>query len=131
MIKNIWSITFQVSDLRKATDFYENVLGLERKYSYSSYAGFQCGNVEIGLIPKRDENAKPKSSTSVQFLVDDVDRTWSQLRAKGIEFTKELHDEPWGGREASFEDLDGNIIEIVEINWKKYFETSAKGAKDK
>jgi len=59
--------------LKKATQFYEKVFGLEKKYEYSSYVGFECGGVEIGLIPRLKEGERVASiSPSVEFLVDDV-----------------------------------------------------------
>jgi catechol 2,3-dioxygenase-like lactoylglutathione lyase family enzyme len=132
MIKTVWSITFYVSDLKRAAKFYEETLGLEKKYEYSSYAGFDCGGVEIGLIPKPEERQKASaSSPSVEFLVDDVEEAYNMLKKKGVEFTKELHEETWGGRQATFADPDGNILEITQINWEKYFSVSAQGAKKK
>jgi len=49
MIKRIWDITLTVSDLKNAIDFYENILGLTKKYEFADYAGFDCGGIEIGL----------------------------------------------------------------------------------
>ena len=130
MIKTVWSITFYVSDLKRAAKFYEGILGLEKKYEYSSYAGFECGGVEIGLIPKPDRERKSSLlSPSVEFLVDNVGAVYSELKRKRMKVIEELHDEPWGGREAAFADPDGNILEIVQIDWEKYFSISAKGAK--
>jgi uncharacterized glyoxalase superfamily protein PhnB len=57
-----------------------------------------------------------------------VKSTYGRLKKKGVVFTKELHEEPWGGKEAAFLDPDGNVLEIVQINWKKYFDVSASGA---
>jgi catechol 2,3-dioxygenase-like lactoylglutathione lyase family enzyme len=128
MIKTVWSITFYVSDLKKATRFYETTLGLEKKYEFASYVGFECGGVEIGLIPKPKEQSSDSSSPTVGFLVDDVDRACADLKGKGVKFINELHDETWGGRQASFKDPDGNILEVTQIDWKRYFEVSAKGA---
>lgn len=128
MIKTVWSITFYVSDLKKATRFYETTLGLEKKYEFASYVGFECGGVEIGLIPKPKEQSSDSSSPTVEFLVDDVDRACADLKGKGVKFINELHDETWGGRQASFKDPDGNILEVTQIDWKRYFEVSAKGA---
>ena len=129
MIKTIWCITFYVSDLRKAKKFYEEILGLEKKYEYSSYVGFECGGVEIGLIPKPEgEQKASQTSPSVEFLVDNVDKVYKELKSKGVKFIKELHDEPWGGRQATFTDPDDHILEIAQINWEKYFSVSAKGA---
>jgi metallothiol transferase len=130
MIKTVWCITFYVSDLRKATKFYEETLGLEKKYEYSSYVGFECGGVEVGLIPKLEEGQKVSPlSPAVEFLVNDVEKMYNELKKKGVKFVKELHEEPWGGRQATFTDPDGNILEIAQINWKKYFDVSAEGAR--
>ena len=121
MIKTVWCITFYVSDLRKAKKFYEEILGLEKKYEYSSYVGFECGGVEIGLIPKpQGEQKASQTSPSVEFLVDNVDKVYEKLKIKGVKFIKELHDEPWGGKQATFTDPDGHILEIAQISWKKY-----------
>jgi metallothiol transferase len=129
MIKTVWCITFYVSDLRKAKKFYEEILCLEKKYEYSSYVGFECGGVEIGLIPRPQEEQKAsQTSPSIEFLVDNVDKVYKDLKSKGVKFIKELHDEPWGGRQATFTDPDGHILEIAQINWEKYFSVSAKGA---
>jgi catechol 2,3-dioxygenase-like lactoylglutathione lyase family enzyme len=113
-----------------AKEFYEKILGLEKKYEYSSYIGFECGGIEIGLIPKLEKGQKVSSTTpSVEFLVDNVEEIYKTLKRKGVKFIKDLHDEPWGGRQASFTDPDGNILEIVQINWEKYFSVAAEGAK--
>jgi catechol 2,3-dioxygenase-like lactoylglutathione lyase family enzyme len=132
MIRTVWSITLHVSDMKRAVKFYEETLGLEKKYEFSSYAGFECGGVEIGLIPTSGERQETSlTSPSVEFLVDDVDKFCDRLSRAGVRFIKGLHDEPWGGRQATFADPDGNILEIAQIDWKKYFDVSAKGAKGK
>jgi len=115
-----------VSDLKKAVAFYEKTLGLNKKYEYSSYAGFDCGGVEIGLRPKEKVKSEEDAS-SIQFMVDNVDETYRTLKAKGVRFVKEPHDEIWGARQATFVDLDGNTLEITQINWEKYFNVATKG----
>jgi uncharacterized glyoxalase superfamily protein PhnB len=94
--------------------------------------GFECGGVEIGLIPKlkKGERVAP-NSPSIEFLVEDVEKFYTELKNKGVTFIKELHEEPWGGRQATFTDPDGNTLEIVQINWEKYFNVSAEGAATK
>ncbi|MEM3695243.1 MAG: VOC family protein [Candidatus Bathyarchaeia archaeon] len=130
MIKTVWCVTFYVSDLKTTKEFYEKILGLEKKYEYSSYVGFECGGIEIGLIPKLEKGQKVgPSSPSVEFLVDNVEEVYETLKQRGVKFIKELHEEPWGGKQASFTDPDGNILEIVQMNWEKYFSVAAEGAK--
>ena len=60
-----------------------------------------------------------------------MEKFYSELKSRNVKFVKELHDEPWGGRQATFTDPDGNILEIVQIDWEKYFNVSAKGAQRK
>jgi len=127
LIKTIWSVTLSVSNLERSKKFYEEILGLDKKYEYSSYVGFECGGVEIGLIPK-DSVEIGRDAASIEFLVDDVDEEYQKLKNKGVKFTAKPHDEPWGGRQASFHDPDGNLLEITEIKWKKYFKVSSEGA---
>ena len=117
MIKTVWSVTLYVSDLERAKKFYEETLGLEKKYEYSSYIGFECGGVEIGLNPKLEKGQRASPlSPPVNFLVEDVEKLYNELKRKGVKFTKELHEEPWGGKQAPFTDPDGNTLEILQIN---------------
>lgn len=132
MIKTVWSITLHDSDMKRAVKFYEETSGLEKKYEFSSYAGFECGGAEIGLIPVSGETRRTSLMLqSVEFLVDDVDKFCDRLSRAGVEFFEGLHDEPCGGRQASFADPDGNMLEIARIDLKRYFSVSAKGAKGK
>jgi len=128
VIKTVWGITFYVSDLKKAARFYEETLGLEKKYEFSSYVGFECGGVEIGLISNPKGKAQHEPSATVELLVSSVDEVYEELKTKGVRFSKEVHEETWGGKQAAIEDPDGNILEITQIDWQRYFEVSAKGA---
>jgi catechol 2,3-dioxygenase-like lactoylglutathione lyase family enzyme len=130
LIKTVWSITFYVSDLETAKSFYEETLGLQKKYEYASYVGFECSGTEIGLIPKLEEGEMiTKDSPTVSFLVDNVEESCERLLERGIEFHEDLHEEPWGGKAASFRDPDGNMLEILQVNWGKYYKVSAEGAR--
>ena len=125
MIKRIWDVTFTVSDLRRAIRFYEEVLGLQKKYEFKDYAGFDCGGVEIGLKTWGGLEKPRKGEPCVNFLVEDVDEVYKTLRQRGVNFLKEHGDTPWGGRIALFTDPDGNLLQITQIDWKRYFAACA------
>ena len=125
MIKRIWDVTFTVSDLGRAIWFYEEVLGLQKKYEFQDYAGFDCGGVEIGLKTWGGLEKPRKGEPCVNFLVEDVDEAYKTLRQRGVTFLKEPDDTPWGGRIALFTDPDGNLLQITQIDWKRYFAACA------
>jgi catechol 2,3-dioxygenase-like lactoylglutathione lyase family enzyme len=120
----VWDVTFAVTDLEQAVDFYENVLGLQKKYQFSTYAGFDCGGVEIGLVPGRTTKAQ-EDMPCVDFLVRDVDEAYRTLCERGVRFLKKPHDTLWGSRIALFTDPDGNVLQLVQIDWPKYFAVCA------
>jgi predicted enzyme related to lactoylglutathione lyase len=124
MFLRVWDVTFTVSDLERAVDFYGRVLELPKKYQFSSYAGFDCGGVEIGLIPG-DVAEDAEGAPLVDFLVQDVDEIYRVLVGKGVPFLKEPHDTVWGGRIALFADPDGNRLQLVQIDWSEYFAVCA------
>ena len=108
MIKKIQHITFPVSDLKRAVDFYESVLGLKKTGEWGNYAIFDVGGVELAL--------EPKGKFYIFLLVNDVDEAYKVFKEKGVNFVSEPKDQYWGGRTAEFVDLDGNkfIIESLK-----------------
>lgn len=104
MIEKVYHITFPVSDLKKATSFYENILELKKTGEWSNYATFEVGEVQFGL--------EPSKRFEIFLLVDDVDKAYRDLKAKGVKFTTEPKDQHWGARAATFMDPDGNKFTI-------------------
>jgi catechol 2,3-dioxygenase-like lactoylglutathione lyase family enzyme len=125
LIRRMWNITLTVSDIKKAVDFYENTLGLMKKYEYSDYAGFDCGGLEIGLKTWGKLEQPRKGEPLLEFLVDNVDESYAMLKERGVKFILTPRDTQWGGRIAMFTDLDGNSLELVQIRWDKYFTAAA------
>jgi len=111
VIERINNITFPVKDLKRAVNFYENVLGLKKTDEWPNYATFDVGGVEIGLDPD------PKAELQIFIRVDDVDKAYSNFKEKGAKFLTEPKDQYWGGRTAVFADPDGN--KFILVSFKK------------
>ena len=114
-----------VRDLKKAIDFYERVLGLQKKYEFKDYAGFDCGGIEIGLKTWGEMEKPRKGEPCINFLVEDIDDAYRNLRKEDIKIIEEPKETLWGSRVLLFEDPDGNLLQMTEINWEKYFKACA------
>ena len=60
------------------------------------------------VLHKRPEHA-PGAEPLVSFVADDVQGTYDELRARGVEFTQPPKKERWG-EFAVFKDSEGNLI---------------------
>lgn len=125
MITHIWSITLTVSDLDRAVHFYEEQLGLTKKYQFSDYAGLACGGVEVGLKTWGTLDPPREGEPSIEFSVPDLDAAYQDLAAKGVKFIKAPEDVTWGARRALLQDPDGHTLQLTQIDWSRYFEVCA------
>lgn len=107
LIEKIENLTLKVSDLKRAIDFYGNILGLKKRDEWSNYATFNIGEMMLGLDPD------PKGEFDIFMRVASVDDAHRILKEKGVQFLTEPKDQYWGGRTAKFTDPDGNKFILV------------------
>lgn len=108
------NITFHVSDFQQAVSFYENILGLQKKSYWPTYATFDLCGMMLGLEPGGEIGAK-KGAPDIYLQVDNVDKVYRELKDKGVRFLTDSKDQSWGARTAKFADPDGNIFILVQL----------------
>jgi len=108
------NITFHVLDFQRAVSFYENVLGLQKKSYWPTYAIFDLCGVMLGLELGGERGVK-KGVPDILLQVDNVDDVYRELKSKGVKFITEPTDESWGGRTTKFLDPDENVFTLVQI----------------
>lgn len=118
MITRTKLISVWVSDQDKAYDFYVNKLGFKVDTDQSMPNGFRW----LEVVPPGAEThlalAKPGPGqkdaiggfSGISFDADDLQATYDDLVAKGVQFTEPLAKQPWGGMMAQFADPDGNVF---------------------
>ena len=107
-----------VSDLNKANRFYCEILGFAIKAEAENRLEFAHDGVDF-IAYKCEKNSAAgdygnEARSVFVFEVESVERTCTDLRAKGVSF---LHDEPAENefsRYAAFCDPFGNVHEIFE-----------------
>lgn len=103
-----------VADMKRARAFYEGVLGLKMTESFGDgWTEYDLPEGGCLAITTMAEGVKPSanSGSSVAFEVDDVDRTFSELKAKGAKVLLDLFDSPVC-RMGVILDSEGNAIAI-------------------
>jgi catechol 2,3-dioxygenase-like lactoylglutathione lyase family enzyme len=113
--------TVAVKDLKAAKKFYGDTLGLKlTPVPEPEVLNYKSGNSTV--LVYKSQFAGSNKATSVTWIVDDVESTVKELKAKGVSF--EHYDFPGMTRKgdvhiagkskaAWFKDPDGNILAIV------------------
>src|SRR4051794_11351767 len=95
-----------VKDVEKAQQYYRDVLGFEIGWLE---AGKGIGAVSRGkaviFFRKRQEPFEP----AIHWIfAADIDATYEEFRSSGSKVVEPLEKKPWGLRQFTIEDLDGN-----------------------
>lgn len=114
--------TLGVSDLQRARDFYEGVLGYSQAGDSPDGVLYRSGSSSFLVYPSSFAGTNKATAMSVQVPADAFDSEVQALRDKGISFqTFEAPGIDWDDGVASsgtdfravwFEDPDGNILNV-------------------
>jgi predicted enzyme related to lactoylglutathione lyase len=103
-------VYYDVSDLKKSTEFYRDVLGLKLAAETDEFAEFDLGNVTLAIGSYGEEKPqKVKEGPSIALAVDDVAKALEYLKSKNVQITHNLIPTPVCEM-AIITDLDGNQI---------------------
>ena len=83
-LDQIGQIVVTVSDLKRAREFYQNVLGMQFLFDAGPMSFFQCGKIRFAI----GASGKPASpgGTILYFRVADIHETHRLLHAKASSF---------------------------------------------
>lgn len=129
-IRGIARMTFLVSDLELARDYYGRFLGFDEAFSYPSDSGmvlsFKINDRQfLEFIEDREAPRKERLS-SVSFETDDVQKMEDYLLSKNIIIARSVHTDGAGNKVLLVYDPSGVPIEFVEYG-KESLHTRSKG----
>ena len=100
-----------VKDVKAAVAFYKDKLGFVQAFEQGDYAGIMRGPIEIHL----DGYAKGQTPVRMRINLSGVDDIHAEAAPKGIIDPEEpLKTMPWGMRQFTVLDLDGNRITFAQ-----------------
>jgi len=122
-------VTLGVSDLRRATRFYADVLKLPQMPSPPSISFFELGRTWLALFPRHelaaDAGVPAAGSGFPGFTLahnvrstEEVDQLLAEVKAGGGRIVKPGQQADWGGYSGYFADPDGFLWEVC---WNPHF----------
>jgi predicted enzyme related to lactoylglutathione lyase len=126
VITTISSVSVMVSDQDRSLAFYRDKLGFELQMDapmgQSRWIQLAPSGAQTSLIlskptpdmpPEVYERSKAMVGGFANFIfgVDDIQATYQELSARGVEFEDKPAQQPWGWW-ASIKDPDGNVIGV-------------------
>src|SRR2546428_10604684 len=116
MIKAIKFASISVRDQDRALQFYTKKLGFtivtDQQFGEGMRwieLGINGAETKVVLFTPPGQEDRIGGFSNVAFTSDNVEKTYNELVARGVEFTQPPKKESWG-TSAIFKDLDGNIF---------------------
>jgi uncharacterized glyoxalase superfamily protein PhnB len=95
-----------VIDVERAQQHYRDALGFEIGWLYP---GKEIGAVTRGNVVIFFRKRSPPFEPAVHWVfAEDVDATYAELKSLSANIVEPLEKKPWGLRQFTVEDLDGN-----------------------
>lgn len=96
MIKELAFVGSPVTDIKKAREFYEGVLGLKATTSdpEAKWVEFEVGNATFGIGDYGDQWRPAQGGTMAAFETDELDALVERVRASGATVTMDVMDTP-------------------------------------
>lgn len=124
-INPVTDICVFVQDVEKAIDFYTQKLGLTLRSRNEGFADFWSENIILAAWERKHmsghtgiSNTQPSPGMRQAAIcvrlpeIADVDRLYTVLSQRGVEFLTEPSNYPWKARCAYFSDQDYNLWEL-------------------
>lgn len=115
---NLRSLRIITADIKRLVGFYESVTGLTAKWHTEDFAEIGTASCILAIGSTKTlalfggEIAEPAANKSIiiEFLVDDVDKSYELVRNTTDDILQQPVTMPWGNRSILFRDPDGNLI---------------------
>jgi predicted enzyme related to lactoylglutathione lyase len=114
MIKNVDFVSIPVSDQKRALAFYTEKLGFtvftdqpfneKQRWIELKIGGAQT---KVVLFTPEGHEGRVGGFVGLTFNCDDLDKTYAELRDRGVEFASPPAKQPWGTM-AMLKDSEGN-----------------------
>lgn len=114
MIDKIAFTHYNVSNMDRAVDFYQNALGLKLLFKREDWSEFEIGGQRFALrkVGNSPQNSMPGGAV-ISFQAEPIEDVIASLKKRGTPFIEELRVFDYG-KLATFADPDGNRVGLYQ-----------------
>ena len=97
--------------------FYVEVLGLAPRSDRTGFVNFEFGEQRLTVAVHSDVNCANQDPlhVMVNLTVNDVDSAYRTAVVGGARSLRPPEQEDWGGKIATLQDPDGNIVQLMQL----------------
>ena len=95
-----------VADVERAQRYYRDTFGFEIGWLYPGKEIGAVSRENVAIFFRR--KSQPFEPVAHWIFAADIDATYDELRSLGARIVEPLEKKPWGLRQFTVEDLDGN-----------------------
>ena len=117
MIQDIIGINVYTGHLEEMVSFYRDILRIRLRSSHDSSVVFELRpgmRLNIGSHASVHGPSKDPFRVMINFETLDIHTTYTDLTERGVHFIRPPEKESWGGWIATFEDPDGNTLQLLQ-----------------
>lgn len=116
MINGLVGTIIWTSNLGSMTEFYRDVMEFPVHSVRPDFVVFEWGKFRFNIGTHDRVVGKTKEPERIMLNLDtsDIQNTYELLKQKGVIFIRSPEQEHWGGWVATFHDVDGNILQLLE-----------------
>ena len=122
MIGGVTQVVIEVQDQERAKAFWTQTLGFElaqdASYGEERWLEVRTPDKAVVVVLERRKGPRPTApdpslpTSNVSFYAQDLQQTYRELKARGVEFPQPPVEQPFGWW-SLFEDPDGNRFALV------------------
>ena len=116
-ITGVAGVIIWTGDFPRLLAFYRDTLGLRPRSVKQAFANFEWGGFRfsIGTHSRIRGASRDPERMMLNFAVDDIRAAHTRLVAVGVRFIRPPEREKWGGWVSTFQDPDGNTLQLLQL----------------
>ena len=116
MVYGVIGVIIWTDNLEPLVAFYRDTLGLRPHSVHDEFVAFQFGEMRLNV--GRHDGVHGRSNEPYRIMINlgtrDIHRLTKELQQKGVQFVRLPERERWGGYVATFQDPDGNLLQLLQ-----------------